>query len=228
MTLKQTTLLALSIVATLAVAVSALSGPSPNRAAAQGAPVCISPDQEAGAAQEPTPRCIIIVKDVIGGSGQSFSFQADAPPGPGTFELADGEEAGYLMGLTLGDTYEFTENVPSGWQVQIQCVGAGVTFSISGATVIITEVFGGEPFDYAICTFTNRRAPTPTPTATSTPAPTATPTPVIAQRPNLGGIFGPLPTRNAGSSAGQSATSPPTGQAAGTISPPSTGDGGQR
>jgi hypothetical protein len=66
---------------------------------------------------------------------------------------------------------------------------------------------------------------TPTPTATSTPTVTPTPTATSTARPNVGGIFGPLPRRETPVvAAAPVATSAPA--VAPAVRPPSTGDAG--
>jgi hypothetical protein len=191
------------------------------------------------------PRCLRILKEVPGGSSETFNMAVTITP-PGnpvfndTFDVQAGDDGiGFGMGITQ-TTYLVVEEIPDGWELtDIDCQGDGISFVTTERTGTLLVTFLGNQqggFAWGICVFTNEEdedeepRPTPThtatPTATATLTPTATPTatptiPVPESRPNLGGLFMPLPRVT--TVPGQVAPLTPP-----VVRPPSTGDGGMK
>lgn len=194
------------------------------------------------------PRCAEVIKQTIpDGSPGSFTINYSIdPPGPnntiaGSQNLQDNGSFGIPLGTNttpVNTVLTFTEDLPAGWQLSVDCVGAGIDVVdvVDGVAVTYTGNLGNAPYGFVRCVFTNSRLPTPTSTPTNTPTrtptntPTVTPTstPVViydpfTPQPNRGGIFqpAPQPTKTpVPAGAAPSAASPSS------VRPPSTGDAG--
>lgn len=96
---------------------------------------------------------ITIVKEALGGDGETFSFTGDLGAIELTVPAGGGSDSVTVDSLTPLQLYEVTEVVPAGWTLQgIECEGAGVAeFDIDPPSVIVNLLEPGE----ATCTFTN-------------------------------------------------------------------------
>ncbi len=152
----------------------------------------------------PVDGSIEIIKDTNPEtSGISFDFDSSL----GGFDLED--DGQQVFSHLIAGSYTFSENEPAGWHLEdIDCGNADVTISLASEQVIVHL---GQDED-VVCYFINEPDdPTVTPTATTddeTPGATSTPTrtPIPTLTPS------PTPTQVV--------------IVSGTVTPPSTGDGG--
>jgi hypothetical protein len=242
-----TILLPIGLIVIASAWLASLPGPAPVRAQDQ---ICLLADFSPGVGTaQLIDRCLIIVKDTEPeDTGGDFDFDADLPADDiqddFSFSLSDDQE---LQILVDGPgTYVITEDVPDGWEVDIDCeLGEGVTFDEEDG--VLTVTFTANTIEFAArCVFINfgpddgvdeefddeeeddDPTRTPTPTPTRTPFPTPVPTEVLAG--NIGGVVGAIqPNVRAPAAAPPAAAPPaqaPTQTPAQIVRPPSTGDGG--
>jgi uncharacterized repeat protein (TIGR01451 family) len=142
-------------------------------------------DRSMKVAAGPVPASITIVKQASVEGSRAFSFTAS--DGLGNFTLVDdGDEATAPFnsmtfdGLTdffttSGNTYDFTETVPTGWQAPAAINCTGGTATVTGSTVKVAL----EEDTHVVCTFTNTNM-NPTVAITKTPNVATVPEPGAA------------------------------------------------
>ena len=74
------------------------------------------------------------------GTTRSFAFTTTGALTPPTFSIHDADPVQTFSGLAPGQTYTFTEQVPTGWRLSVS--GAGCTLTAASNTVSVTPAAG--------------------------------------------------------------------------------------